>query len=159
VLTIRNAKFGKLWLMIVMVGSSVSCMFPRHFTARARGERSVTGYETGIILALNLLDSHRCLAALKVAEPIKPKGKRTTMSLRATILKEIETVAANQNKTLQPLTDALPLNDSGLDSLCFAILVARLEDITGRDPLSEAQDGQFPRTIGEFIALYEGARV
>jgi hypothetical protein len=81
------------------------------------------------------------------------------MSLRATILKEIETVAANQKKTLPPLADGLALNDSGLDSLCFAILVARLEDITGRDPLSEAQDGQFPRTIGEFVALYEEARV
>lgn len=81
------------------------------------------------------------------------------MSLRATILKEIETVAANQKKTLLPLTDGLALNDSGLDSLCFAILVTRLEDITGRDPLSEAQGGQFPTTIGEFVALYEQARV
>jgi hypothetical protein len=81
------------------------------------------------------------------------------MSLRATILKEIETVAAQQNKTIAPLTDAIPLNDTGLDSLCFAILVARLEDITGRDPLSEAQGGQFPRTIGEFLALYEEACV
>jgi acyl carrier protein len=81
------------------------------------------------------------------------------MSLRATILNEIQTVAASQKKTLPPLTDALPLNDSGLDSLCFAILVARLEDITDRDPLSEAQDGRFPRTIGEFVALYEEALV
>jgi hypothetical protein len=81
------------------------------------------------------------------------------MSLRDTILKEMQAVAANRNKTLPPLSDALPLNDSGLDSLCFAILVARLEDITGRDPLSEAQGGQFPRTIGEFVALYEEARV
>ena len=89
---------------------------------------------------------------------IQPKGK-TTMSLRATILNEIQTVAASQKKTLPPLTDALPLNDSGLNSLCFAILVARLEDITGRDPLSEAEGGRFPRTIGEFVALYEEALV
>ena len=82
------------------------------------------------------------------------------MSLRDTILTEIQTVAANQNKTLPPLTDTLPLNDSGLDSLCFAILVARLEDVTGQDPLGQAQGGgQFPRTIGEFVALYEEARV
>src|SRR3984957_13943882 len=95
----------------------------------------------------------------KFSAPIQPKGNRTTMSLRATILKEIETVAANQKKTLPPLTDGLALNDSGLGSLCFAILVARLEDIPGRDPLSEAQGGQFPRTIGEFVALYEEVRV
>ena len=81
------------------------------------------------------------------------------MSLRATIVNEMQTVAADQNITLPPLTDELPLNDSGLDSLCFAILVARLEDITGRDPLSEAQGARFPTTIGEFVALYEEARV
>jgi hypothetical protein len=81
------------------------------------------------------------------------------MYLRANILKEIESVAANQKKALPPLTDGLALKDSGLDSLCFAILVARLEDITGRDPLSEAQGGRFPRTIGEFVALYEEAGV
>ena len=51
------------------------------------------------------------------------------MSLKATILDEIRTVAASQKKTLAPLTDDLSLHDSGLDSLCFAILVARLEDI------------------------------
>ncbi len=81
------------------------------------------------------------------------------MSVRDVIMKEIQMVAANQNKTLPPLTDSLLLNDSGLDSLCFAILVARLEDVTGRDPLSEVQGGRFPRTIGEFVALYEEARV
>ena len=79
------------------------------------------------------------------------------MSLRETIVDEIRRVAANQNKTLAPLTDDLSLNDSGLDSLCFAILVARLEDITGRDPLGSADGARFPRTIGEFVALYEEA--
>ena len=77
------------------------------------------------------------------------------MSLRDTILTEIHAVATSQEKTLAPLTDDLLLNDSGLDSLCFAILVARLEDITGRDPFGDAQGARFPRTIGEFISLYE----
>jgi acyl carrier protein len=76
-------------------------------------------------------------------------------SLRETILEQIRTVAAEQNRTLAPLTDDLALVDSGLDSLCFAILVARLEDMTGRDPLTSADDARFPRTVGEFIALYE----
>ena len=79
------------------------------------------------------------------------------MSLRETILDEIRAVAANQKKVLAPLTDDLSLHDSGLDSLCFAILVARLEDITGRDPLGSADEARFPRTIGEFVALYEEA--
>jgi hypothetical protein len=79
------------------------------------------------------------------------------MSLKGTILDEIRTVAANQKMTLAPLSDDLFLSDSGLDSLCFAILVARLEDITGRDPFGSGQEASFPRTIGEFIALYEEA--
>jgi hypothetical protein len=54
------------------------------------------------------------------------------------------------------LTD-LSLHDTGLDSLWFAILVARLEDITGRDPLTSADEPRFPRTIDEFVALYEEA--
>jgi hypothetical protein len=78
-------------------------------------------------------------------------------SLRERILDEIRTVAAQQDRTLAPLTDDLALVESGFDSLCFAILVARLEDITGRDPLSSAGDARFPRTVGEFITLYEEA--
>ena len=79
------------------------------------------------------------------------------MSLKATILDEIRAVASRQQKALAPLSDDLSLHDSGLDSLCFAILVARLEDITGRDPLGSADETRFPRTIGEFVALYEEA--
>jgi acyl carrier protein len=79
------------------------------------------------------------------------------VSLKATILDEIRVVASRQQKALAPLSDDLFLHDSGLDSLCFAILVARLEDLTGRDPLGSADEARFPRTIGEFIALYEEA--
>jgi acyl carrier protein len=79
------------------------------------------------------------------------------MSLRETTLCEIRAVAAEHGKVCAPLTDDLPLHDSGLDSLCFAILVVRLEDITGCDPLGSSQESRFPRTIGEFIALYEEA--
>jgi hypothetical protein len=87
------------------------------------------------------------------------RERKIKMSVRDTILTEIRSVAASQEKTLASLTDDLPLNDSGLDSLCFAILVVRLEDITGRDPLGEAQGARFPSTIGEFISLYEEALV
>ena len=46
--------------------------------------------------------------------------------MRDRILREIRSVAAAQDRTLAPLTDDLALAESGLDSLCFAILVARL---------------------------------
>jgi hypothetical protein len=77
--------------------------------------------------------------------------------LREKILGEICIVAAEQNRALAPLTDELALAESGMDSLCFAILVARLEDITGRDPFTSATEVPFPRTVGEFITLYKEA--
>jgi acyl carrier protein len=69
----------------------------------------------------------------------------------------IEEIAAAQKKTLAPLTDDLALTNSGLDSLCFALLVARLEDETGRDPFTESDEVSFPVTLGDLIALYEHA--
>jgi acyl carrier protein len=79
------------------------------------------------------------------------------MSIRSSILTAIEEIAAAQKKTLAPLTDDLALTNSGLDSLCFALLVARLEDETGRDPFSESDEVSFPVTLGELVALYEHA--
>jgi hypothetical protein len=81
------------------------------------------------------------------------------MTTRLTILAAIQEVAAEQGKSLAPLADDLPLMESGLDSLCFAILVARLEDALGADPFSEAHDGRLPVTLGDLIAFYETARV
>jgi hypothetical protein len=81
------------------------------------------------------------------------------MSTRLTILSQMESVAAEQGKTLAPLHDDLVLLDSGLDSLCFAILVARLEDTLGYDPFTASDDVYFPVTLGDFIRFYEdGAR-
>jgi acyl carrier protein len=79
------------------------------------------------------------------------------MSVRSSIFKAIEEIAVAQKKSLAPLRDDLALTNSGLDSLCFALLVARLEDETGRDPFSESDEVSFPVTLGEFIALYEHA--
>jgi acyl carrier protein len=63
------------------------------------------------------------------------------------------------SKKLAALTDNLPLLQSGLDSLCLAVIVARLEDELGTDPFNTTQDLAFPVTIGEFIELYENAVV
>jgi acyl carrier protein len=83
------------------------------------------------------------------------------MSVRSDVLKQFEQVAGEQHKTLVPLADNLLLSDSGLDSLCFAIIVARLEDSLGVDPFSAAADeaAPFPATLGEFIAFYESAAI
>ena len=81
------------------------------------------------------------------------------MTLRLKILSEIETVAADQEKKLAPLQDDLVLMESGLDSLCFALLVVKLEDSLGYDPFTASDDANFPVTLGDFVRLYEDAAV
>ena len=80
------------------------------------------------------------------------------MDIRPAILSQFETVAKEQDKKLATLTDDLVLLDSGLDSLCFAIIVARLEDELGFDPFSELDEITFPVTVGDFIRYYENVR-
>jgi acyl carrier protein len=77
------------------------------------------------------------------------------MSARAAIEAEMRAVAAEQQKTLAPLSDDLVLLDSGLDSLCFAIVVARLEDELGYDPFATSEDVNFPVTFGDFVRFYD----
>lgn len=79
------------------------------------------------------------------------------MSIRAEIVTQFQEVAQEQDKRLATLADELPLLESGLDSLCFAIIVARLEDVLGLDPFSTAEGVAFPVTVGEFIKFYENA--
>lgn len=79
------------------------------------------------------------------------------MSIRATIISEFEKIVKEQNKESAPLPDDLVLLESGLDSLCFAIIVARLEDALGFDPFSATEDVDFPVTLSDFIKFYEDA--
>jgi hypothetical protein len=78
-------------------------------------------------------------------------------SVRDQVVLQFHQVAANQERRLLPLTDGLALLASGLDSLCFAIIVAELEDSLGLDPFSDADEVFFPVTFGDFVALYEAA--
>ena len=77
------------------------------------------------------------------------------MSVRPTIVAQFEQVAVEQKRTLARLSDGLKLVDSGLDSLSFAIIVARLEDALGFDPFNAADAVEFPMTLGDFVRLYE----
>ena len=81
----------------------------------------------------------------------------TTTSVRSIVISQFEHVAKEQEKDLAPLSDDLVLLDSGLDSLCLAIIVARLEDALGTDPFSSGSAAEFPVTLGDFIRLYEDA--
>jgi acyl carrier protein len=79
------------------------------------------------------------------------------MSVKQTIFSQMQQVADEQKKSLSPLTDDLVLLESGLDSLGFAILVARLEDALGVDPFTASDDVYFPVTLGDFVRVYEHA--
>ena len=79
------------------------------------------------------------------------------MSVKGNVIAQFEQVAKEQKRKLAPLSDELVLLDSGLDSLCLAIIVARLEDSLGVDPFDSDEDAEFPVTVGDFIRLYEDA--
>jgi acyl carrier protein len=81
------------------------------------------------------------------------------MSLKTTIMEQMAQVAREHGKVLAPLGDDVLLVDCGLDSLGFAVLVARLEDKLGVDPFTTAENVEFPITFGDFVKVYEnGAR-
>jgi len=82
------------------------------------------------------------------------------MNVRDEVSAQFRQVAAEQKRQLPPLDDNLRLLDSGLDSLCFAIIVARLEDVFGADPFSSSATPEraFPVTFGDFVRRYENVR-
>jgi acyl carrier protein len=79
------------------------------------------------------------------------------MSIKATIVSQIEEIRRSSKKPGLPLTDDVALLDSGLDSLGLAVLVTRLEDELGLDPFTDSDITVPPVTLGDFIQLYEHA--
>jgi acyl carrier protein len=85
------------------------------------------------------------------------QAMRRNGSIQLTVFSEIEKIAEQQQKKLPPLSVDTVLVNSGLDSLFFAVLVARLEDQLGVDPFSTPEDVSFPVTLGDFVRVYENA--
>jgi len=78
------------------------------------------------------------------------------ISTREKILGAIKETAEIREAELVPdLCDQTILLESGIDSLGFAILVARLEEDLGYDPFLLMSEPVYPRTLGEFIEIYE----
>ena len=78
------------------------------------------------------------------------------MNYREKILELFFEALESTGSTLEgELSDDDLLLDSGLDSLGFAILVARLEEELGFDPFVEMEEAVYPTTFGEFVAIYE----
>jgi hypothetical protein len=69
------------------------------------------------------------------------------------IMKEVAEISGlNLVADMNELTVLL---ESGLDSLGFAILVARLEEDLGYDPFIMMDEPIYPRTLGELVAIYQ----
>lgn len=77
------------------------------------------------------------------------------MYVKSTIMDMFKEVANQQSKTVAPISDELVLLNSGLDSLCFAIIVAKLEDKLGYDPFSANDNIEYPVTFGDLVRCYE----
>jgi acyl carrier protein len=52
------------------------------------------------------------------------------------------------------LDDDTVLLETGLDSMGFAVFVARLDEELGFDPFTIADEAVYPVTFGEFTAFY-----
>jgi len=76
--------------------------------------------------------------------------------MKDTVLEVMREIAAESDLTLvSHIDDSTVLLESGLDSLGFAILVASLEEKLGYDPFSMMDEPVYPRTLGEFVEVYE----
>lgn len=78
------------------------------------------------------------------------------MNIRNSILDAIHEILEEEgNALIEELSDSSVLLESGLDSLGFAILVARLEENLGYDPFILMEEPVYPQTFKEFVDIYE----
>jgi hypothetical protein len=89
---------------------------------------------------------------------VEINAPKITTPVRTTVISLLTQVATEQGKTLAPLSDDLALMDTGLDSLCIAIIVARLDDLFEVNPFGETDDVALPVTVGDFIRIYENVQ-
>jgi acyl carrier protein len=75
--------------------------------------------------------------------------------LKDQIITAINDTADMRGTEIGVLNDKTILLESGLDSLGFAILVARLEEELGFDPFVIMDQPVYPRTLGEFVEIYQ----
>ena len=79
------------------------------------------------------------------------------MLIRQVVYEQIRSVAEQQKKKMPRLDDELRLIESGLDSLCIAILIANLDDELKLDPFGSGDEVEIPVTIGDLVRVYETA--
>ncbi len=80
------------------------------------------------------------------------------MNIREIILDTFKEVLVEEGVTVYVPADSDLLLETDLDSLGFAVLVARLEDRVGFDPFTISTSSYYPKTFGEFIQFYESVK-
>jgi hypothetical protein len=77
------------------------------------------------------------------------------MDLEQIVFDEIKQIAAEGGTPVNALLmRSTKVFESGLDSLGFAVLVAKLEERLGFDPFVAMPEPVYPATLGEFIDVY-----
>jgi acyl carrier protein len=79
------------------------------------------------------------------------------VTVRDIVYEQVRSVAEQQRKSLPSLTDDLPMLESGLDSLCVAILIATLDDELLVSPF-DSDSVETPVTFGDLVRIYENAK-
>jgi len=78
------------------------------------------------------------------------------IDIEKVILEAIYRIAEEHDlELLSSLDESTILLESGLDSMGFAILVVDLEGSLGFDPFVMMDEPVYPKTLGEFVAIYK----
>ena len=77
------------------------------------------------------------------------------MQIRDAVIAELKALYEEDGLSVPDLHDEVVLLETDLDSLGFAVLVTRLDEILGSDPFSELEEPVYPETLGELIKIYE----
>lgn len=77
------------------------------------------------------------------------------MEVKDVVRKSFIEILDENNIVLDDFNNTTVLLETGLDSLSFAILVAKLEEKLGYDPFVLLEEPFYPRTYGEFVGIYE----
>ncbi len=76
------------------------------------------------------------------------------MNVRTVIVEELASLFEEESLAQPEFVDTLVLLTTELDSLGYAVLVARLDERLGFDPFSLMDEPVYPQTLGEFVEIY-----
>lgn len=77
-----------------------------------------------------------------------------SVEIRHAVLEEIDIVFNEEGVKFNEGMLNLPVMDIGVDSLTYAVLVARLEVKIGRDPFTENPERGYPKLLSDFVDAY-----